>query len=575
MTIMWCATEDVVIDSDTVISGAVEARSVHVMPGATLEFDPDADTSLTVTGNVIVGGILQVLPAGHSIQHRLTFSGVNESAFLGGGHAPVDTDVGLWVVGAGRLIIEGTTKEAWNRRGESPTWQPGDEIRVAPINAGDTATLPSGHAGSFATFVPGSPVPYAEWRGNRYYAEILNLTRNVVIEGTESGRAHIMVTSSAKHSIQYVEIRHMGPRTPGGSGSANSTKILGRYALHFHHCGDGSRGTIVRGVVAKHCGSHAFVAHSSNGIDFEECISYNTFEPAYWWDKPDEGGLHLVDSIRYRNCVAALVRNDPWNLANRLAGFHLGQGTNLWCVGCVAVGCQGNGFDWPELPVQTQGQLVPNTWIFSHCVAHNNFGAGTFSWQNDTDVHELHDLQSFRNRLIGISHGAYLNVYDYAGLVLFQNGRADKSQSAAFKNFGQSWPEAQGNAIPKRRHRIRHSTISGERSDGTLGPCVTIDLHTNHDYTNFDRSTRYFDINFVDCGGVVVRDQTRADFTGRSHFIRCTIDGRDLEPSDFEQVTPHASFSRLWVERRDGSAYQILPDGSAVPLTRRRCSNML
>lgn len=87
-------------------------------------------------------------------------------------------------------------------------------------------------------------------------------------------RAHVIFLHCVNRQyIEYVSFRYLAP-----------LETLGRYAVHFHHCDEGVRGTIVRGVVAHDCGGHAFVAHASRGITFDDCIAYQTRENAYWWD---------------------------------------------------------------------------------------------------------------------------------------------------------------------------------------------------------------------------------------------------------------------------------------------------
>ena len=50
-------------------------------------------------------------------------------------------------------------------------------------------------------------------------------------------------------ALAHTEIRHVAPGA------------IGRYGLHFHLCADGSRGSVVEGVVIRDAESHAFVPH--------------------------------------------------------------------------------------------------------------------------------------------------------------------------------------------------------------------------------------------------------------------------------------------------------------------------
>src|SRR3954468_22566536 len=132
-----------------VISGHVTAKAVDVRAGGTLEFDPHKSSTLTVTGNVVVRGRLRMRPSSVAVVHRLQFKDVEESAFVGTTMGPVATDVGLWVMGAGRLHLQGTRRRGWNRRGSHSTWRAGDEVLRAPLDTGDYDT--------WAVHKPGDP----------------------------------------------------------------------------------------------------------------------------------------------------------------------------------------------------------------------------------------------------------------------------------------------------------------------------------------------------------------------------------------------------------------------------------
>jgi hypothetical protein len=104
-----------------------------------------------------------------------------------------------------------------------------------------------GSNGSFSTFVKGSPVPRA--RADVPAAEVLNLTRNVRIEGTPGGRSHVFIRNDVPtiHTIRDVALRYLGPRK-------GKKKVLGRYALHFHMCGASTKGSAVEATVVRDAG---------------------------------------------------------------------------------------------------------------------------------------------------------------------------------------------------------------------------------------------------------------------------------------------------------------------------------
>jgi hypothetical protein len=415
---------------------------VTVATGAALTFAPSSSATLQSTGSIVVRGTLAMKPASASIVHLIRFLNVNEASYAGGGMEPVPADVGLWVRD-GQLDLRGTPKTAWTRLAGSASsgassitlesvpvgWAAGDEISIVPTEApsvGDrswegfdarsitsvsSATVTLNQATSRA-----HPMVNSQWR-----AEVLNLTRNVRIEGTGNGeaspsanhRAHIWIRSDKAQTINYVGIRYMGPRKVGSDDP--TVGVLGRYGLHFHHSEEGSRGTIIRGTVVRDTGSHAYVTHASHGVTIADSISYNTFDEAYWWDPG-----HFTDDAVYDHDVAAIVRNDPEYRGYRLAGFMVNEGQRNTIRDSVAVGVQGNidasGFIWPEVPEH-------GVWNFSRGnISHNNKVDGLFGWQNDREPHVIADFVSYHNGEAGVDHGAYGNVYHYESSTLYGNG---------------------------------------------------------------------------------------------------------------------------------------------------------
>jgi hypothetical protein len=432
-------TRRIVLDTDARVAG------VTVEPGGELIFQPSASRTLHSTGNVVVKGRLVMRPASHEVDHLLVFEDVDEGRMVGGGMDVVKADVGLWVMGAGTLDLAGTGRRAWTRvtgavaagttrltLKDAPTgWRPGDELLVAPTLAPDQADNWTAYSAAKVQSVRGrvvtldQPTSFAHpavdvvtdaGTGRVQTAEVLNLTRNVRIEGTPGHRSHIFVRSSSPQKLKGVAIRHVGPRKQA---EEFTELVLGRYGLHLHMCGDGSRGSEVEGVVIRDAGNHTFVPHLSNGIAFRDCISHNTFEDAFWWDgAPDTRtpGSPSHD-ILYERCVASLVQYDPPFRGFTLTGFSLGRGNGNVIRDSVAVGIQGDteaaGFQWPE-----GGEGI---WEFERNIAHNNANHGIFTWQNTGKLHVITSFTAYHNAGAGISHGAYNNRYTYRDSTLFGN----------------------------------------------------------------------------------------------------------------------------------------------------------
>ncbi|HEY7756124.1 MAG TPA: hypothetical protein VID69_07860 [Actinomycetota bacterium] len=427
---LWTIVSPVMLADPATVAGVV------IEPGGELVFDPSRNVTLTSTRNVIVRGRLSMRPASADVAHRLLFTGVSESAFVGGGLDPLDSDIGLWVMGEGVLDLAGSPRTAWARvvgglgRGaQSLTldadpvgWRAGDQLVVTPTGVTsdtlhyarfETVTV-TGVSGRTIGFSPALASEHPEVRtGTVMRAEVLNLTRNVAIEGTSSGRTHVFIRSTRPQSLSHVGLRYVGPR------HSSTTLVLGRYGLHFHHCMDGSRGSVVDSVVIRDAGNHAFVPHMSDGTTFRDCVAYGVQEDAYWWDVPEATHDTLIE-----RCVAAKVTADARSQGYySLNGFTLGHGRGNRIAGSVAVGVVGgktaSGFNWPS---QAPADGMNGEWVYEDCVAHNNRWNGIYVWQNDPLLgHVISRYTAFRNGGAGIKHGAYVNSYLYQDAVLVEN----------------------------------------------------------------------------------------------------------------------------------------------------------
>ena len=214
------AGDPATIESGTTVTvtGQTQVAGVTVAAGGRLTFDPDASATLSSTRNILVGGTLSMRPASASVVQTIRFAGVDEARFVGGGMDPVDSDVGLWVMGAGQLDLSGTPKTGWTRAAGSvaagatevplqtaPTgWQAGDDVSIAPTarpdggsdfyKGFDETTVAGSSSGSVRLASPtrrAHPEVNGQWT-----AEVMNLTRNVRIEGTATGPAHVFIRSS-------------------------------------------------------------------------------------------------------------------------------------------------------------------------------------------------------------------------------------------------------------------------------------------------------------------------------------------------------------------------------------------
>lgn len=483
------------------LSGDVKATDGLTVPaGETYRFDPDKSTTLTVSSNIVVEGRLEMKPSSPDVVHTIRFTGADASQFAGGhAHEPVESDVGLWVTGDGQLDVQGTERAGWNRTGDDPTWRSSDELIVAPNEAGDHQT--------FSSFTKGDTVPSVTAPdGSVHRTEVANLTRNVVIEAVD-GRAHVQFLHCQKpQSIRYATLRNLGVEG-----------TLGRYPLHFHMCGDGSRGSVVEGVVTEGSRNHAFVPHASHGITFRDTVAYDTVEEPYWWDPSDRGDeVNNSNDVTFDHAAAFLI--EPQDRPYSLDGFTLGSGSGNAVFDSVVAGNAGykanaGGFMWPSSANKTE-----NVWEFSGNVAHNNRGAGIGVWQNDANDHVVTDFVGYHNGH-GISHGAYGNAYTYRDVLLFGNG-TDLVQHAL-------------------------GPITFERFD--LGT-ITIARH------NVEKSATVSYRNVRVRDGITVNEDVGNKASPGVIEFRSSSPATDIERSQFEI---ESILSEITVRNSDGTTYRV------------------
>ncbi|HZN37075.1 MAG TPA: G8 domain-containing protein [Pirellulaceae bacterium] len=449
------AVDTVVIPSgaNVTLNANPTVAGMTIQAGGQLTFDPNATRVLSSSGNIEVAGMLQMRPASAAIRHELSFIGIVETNFVGGGEEVLASDVGLWIVGPGQLDAVGADKTPWSHLSaavsagattftvdDATGWRVGDLISITP-------TSPPSHSGSNLswtayddrniTAISGNTITISATNpltydhpvvNDTWYAEVLNLSRNVKIHGTSSssGRSHIMFTEITQpQELRNVEIYHMGPRKHR-NGDSQDDLIPGRYPLHFHHAGDGTRGSLIENVVVRNSGNHSFVTHASHGMTFRGTIAHNVFEDAYWWDPDtDTSEGNGTNDTLYDHAVASKVFHRGMYLGTptvdtfRTSGFRLGQGQRNSVINSVAVGMQGDlqgsGFQWPE----RTGEFV---WTFQGNVAHNGATDGIFTWQNESSfLHVIEDFTAYYNGKHGIEHGAYGNEYLYRDSTLYGN----------------------------------------------------------------------------------------------------------------------------------------------------------
>jgi hypothetical protein len=488
------ADEVAVVDREVRLSRSAQVGGVHITGSGSLVLQPDREITLTSTGSVVVEGRLVMRP--DRVRHELLFADVVESNFRGGMDGTPATDVGLWVQGTGVLDARGGARRAWSRLAtpaaagavsleltDSPDeWRPGDELVLVPTGGRhgggegyDSATVRAVEGRRVHLDRPlirshaSTQVPGVGLLGG----EVLNLTRDVVIRGTATGRAHVLVQSAGRQVLKGVRLDHLGPSAQVGAEAAAAgaaVPVIGRYGLHLHHCGDAARGLSVEQVVVTRCGNHAFVAHESPGVTFRECIAHDTVLSQFWWDA--QGVSDKTDDVTYSHCVASLARSAPGiasgtpHLNRRIAGFDLLRGDGNRALDCVAVGnaagLESAGFAWQE---DAEG-----VWETRGCSSHDNVEHGSFVWQNTHEPHVIESMAVFHNGGFGFVHGAYSNNYAYVRCASYDNalGAVLRQANGAQSGPPQEWRDCVLDAAG----RSEHVVLSGPHEFPPTSPVV-------------------------------------------------------------------------------------------------------
>ena len=486
----------VVVDFPVRLDRDIDVAGLHVECGGHLVLDPQKSVTIRTTGNVEICGLLEMRPARAEVQHLLRFEGIDERRFAGGGMSVLASDVGLWIHEDGQLDLHGTPRTAWVRAAGAlspgartirlaaqPTgWRVGDELTITPTGT----PVDKSHAARFdqatITSISGSVVTLssalryghpqvAVGDGHVLTAEVLNLTRNVRIEGTPpaTGRTSSSPSSSSPQKVKGVAIRHVGPRQEGRGGV--QSLVLGRYGLHLHmsQATGVAPGSEVEGVVIRDAGNHTFVPHLSNGIAFRATASATTpSRTPFWWDgAPDTRTPGSPSHDILYEALRGLPgpQSDP-----AVPGLHPDR--VLGRAGATATKATSSATAWPSAsratptPPASSGPRADggHLEVQSATYAHNNANPTASSPGRTTGrklhVHhpQLHRLP--QRRPPGISHGAYEQPLHLPRLDPVREPR---------RGGGSSRGQSRGDrpALGKPVDQLRWSVVRRDRGAGT------------------------------------------------------------------------------------------------------------
>lgn len=360
----------------------------------------------------------------------------DEFAYIGGDDG-MGTDPGLHIMGAGRLIANGTPRRRWTRLthealtgntivvDDPAGWQPGDQLSITPTVTRDYAGANWWDAYDYRTIIGidgqnitldaplDHPHPGRFVNGRRYTAEVINLTTDTRIWSDHGSRGHVMFHhGTGPQQISYTKFENLGPEN-----------VTGRYALHFHRTGPASAGSIIEGCIAQGTDNRSFVPHETEDITFRECAAQSCMTMPFWWDSgpPNSGQFGDVsERITYDRCIVSDDRpvTGPSQAARNLnsAGFDASVTNDSAMLGCVVVGLRGHdgnnsaqgGIRWAE-----GNNFGPSGWDFTGTLIHNCRNEAMGTWQNTHTPVDVIDVDAYSCSKL-FDHGAYANSYHYA-----------------------------------------------------------------------------------------------------------------------------------------------------------------
>jgi hypothetical protein len=283
-----------------------------------------------------VGTPTQPMPAQHTALIRLTYvDGLDRQS------CPAIVCCG------GRMDFHGAPlSRAWvrlgatARKGESVItlaeqvsgWKVGDRIIVTMTGVAPTSGY--SHPGSNpqgttteeriirgidgARLTLSEPLAHEHLGTGLYRGEVANLSRNVVVESADRKlRGHTMYHKHSAGAISHAEFRHLGKEG-----------ILGRYAVHYHLCGDTMRGSYVIGASIWDSDNRWLVIHATNYLVARDNVGYRSKGHGFYLEDGTE-----VHNVLDRNLAVGARPAKP--LPKQALAFDANDGAGFWWANCL------------------------------------------------------------------------------------------------------------------------------------------------------------------------------------------------------------------------------------------------
>ena len=157
------------------------------------------------------------------------------------------------------------------------------------------------------------PLAHEHLGAGDYRGEVADLSRNVVVESADLAvRGHTMYHRDSAGSISYAEFRHLGKEG-----------VLGRYALHYHLCGDSMRGSSVIGASIWDSGNRWLTIHGTSYLVVRDCVGYRSIGHGFFLEDGTET-YNVLD----RNLAVGARRGK--RLPKQALPFDANDGAGFW-----------------------------------------------------------------------------------------------------------------------------------------------------------------------------------------------------------------------------------------------------
>jgi hypothetical protein len=270
------------------------------------------------------GGRMEI----HGAPLRNTWVKMKQRSEVGATSVALDDAVEDWR--EGDQVIFTSTRRQLDRRGESGGFFDNAQTEVRKITRIGKKDFSGGHP-----LTIDKPLTFAHYAEGNFRAEVANLTRNVIVESAspDGVRGHTMIHKHSAGSISYAEFRHLGKRDE-----------LGRYALHYHLCGETMRGSSVVGASIWDSHNRFLTIHGTDAIVVRDCVGYKCVGHGFFLEDGTE-----INNILDHNL--AVTVGPGKSLPKQVIPFDLNRGAGFWFANCqnvftrnVAVECAEYGY---------------------------------------------------------------------------------------------------------------------------------------------------------------------------------------------------------------------------------------